>query len=55
MILSTAVRSGLAAARSAARVVTAAGSHAAWWLNYRIGGTSHRAPEDPRRRPPADS
>ncbi|MEA2428227.1 MAG: hypothetical protein QOF37_1855 [Thermoleophilaceae bacterium] len=54
MILTTTVRTGVAAARGAVRLVTAAGTHAAWWLEYRIGGgTPHRAPEDPRRRPPA--
>lgn len=43
MIVSSAVRTAAAAARSAARVVTSVGSHAAWWLDYRVRGRSHRS------------
>jgi hypothetical protein len=42
MIAGPAVRTAAAAARGALRVVTAAGSHAAWWLDYRVRGRSRR-------------
>jgi hypothetical protein len=52
VILTTVIRAGVSAARDAARLVTTLGSHAVWWVDYRVGGRTHRTPDDPRRRPP---
>jgi hypothetical protein len=38
VILGSAIRSAAGIARDALRVVGSAGSHAAWWLDYRVGG-----------------
>ena len=49
MILVTAARTGVSAARTAVRLATSAGSHVAWWLDHTIGGR----PRDAERKPPA--
>ncbi|MEA2448655.1 MAG: hypothetical protein QOG63_587 [Thermoleophilaceae bacterium] len=49
MILMDAARTGVGAARSVARLAASAGSHVAWWLDYRVGG---RARADERRQQP---
>jgi hypothetical protein len=48
VIVTTAVRSAASAARETLRVVTAVGSHAMWWLDYRVGGRTRNAPRDGR-------
>jgi hypothetical protein len=55
MILGTAARTGVSAARTAARLAASAGSHAAWWLDYRVGRrprpTPHERPQVRRGTP----
>jgi len=49
VIVGSAARAAAAAARDALRVVSALGSHAMWWLDYRANRRTRRGPEDDRR------
>jgi hypothetical protein len=55
VILTTAFRTGLAAARGTVRLVAGAASHALWWVDHHVGGDPRKAPDDPRRRARARS
>jgi hypothetical protein len=38
VIVGSAIRGAASAAREALRLAGAVGSHAVWWLDYRVGG-----------------
>ena len=48
MILATAARTGLSAVRDAVRVARSAGSHAAWWIDHKLGGPPRNAADRER-------
>jgi hypothetical protein len=51
MILKTAVRGGVSVVRGTMRLVSGAGSHAAWWVDHKLSGSPRTAADDDRRRP----
>jgi hypothetical protein len=53
VILSAAVRGGVSAVRGAVRLAAGAGSHAAWWLDHKLGGSPRNSTADESRRAPS--
>jgi hypothetical protein len=47
MILGSAARSGVNAARTVARLAASASSHVAWWVDYNLGGRARRDDQKP--------
>jgi hypothetical protein len=43
VIVGSAIRGAAAAAREAVRLAGTVGSHAMWWLDYRVGGRTRRS------------